>query len=204
MNELDEALAQISAIRKQIARAEVFRGYGPAAVLGTAAIAAFAAIVQPLVVAHPVDDVLRYLALWTVAAASCAILVVAETIARTRRMHAGLEQEMVVAAVEQLLPASLAGAALTAVIGAVAPESAWMLPGLWQVVFSLGVFASIRFLPAGVFAVGAWYLVCGIVTLVTARGPDALAPWAMGVPFAFGQSLSAFVLWRSLGGSDEP
>jgi hypothetical protein len=203
MNELDDALAQISAIRKQIARAEVFRGYGPAAVLGTAAIAAFAALVQPLFVPHPLEDVPRYLALWSVAAATCAIVVVAETLGRTRRMHAGLEQEMIVAAVEQLLPASIAGAALTAVIGAVAPESAWMLPGLWQIVFSLGVFASIRFLPAGVFAVGVWYFLCGIVTLVTARGSDALAPWAMGVPFAFGQSLSAFVLWRSLGGSDE-
>ena len=69
-----------------------------------------------------------------------------------------------------------------------------MLPGLWSVLFSLGVFASCRFLPWQMFAVGAWYLAAGLICLWVAAGHHALLPWAMGIPFGIGQLLVAAVL----------
>jgi hypothetical protein len=76
----------------------------------------------------------------------------------------------------------------------VAPQDSWMLPGLWEVIFSLGVFASCRFLPRQMFAVGAWYLAAGLVCLLLGSGHHALSPWAMGIPFGVGQLLIAAVL----------
>jgi hypothetical protein len=67
-----------------------------------------------------------------------------------------------------------------------------MLPGLWQVLFSMGVFASCRFLPRQMFAVGVWYLAAGVTCL--ALGSGAFSPWAMGLPFGFGQLMVATVL----------
>ena len=46
----------------------------------------------------------------------------------------------------------------------------WMLPGLWQIVFSLGFLASCRVLPRPMFAVGVWYLAAGLVSLALASG----------------------------------
>jgi hypothetical protein len=56
------------------------------------------------------------------------------------------------------------------------------------------VFASCRFLPRQMFAVGVWYLACGLTCLLAASGSKALSPWEMGIPFGVGQLLVAVVL----------
>jgi len=77
-----------------------------------------------------------------------------------------------------------------------------MLPGLWQIVFSLGLFASCRSLPRAMFAAAAWYLAAGLGSLAFASGSQALSPYAMAVPFGFGQILIAVVLYRAIGETD--
>ena len=52
-----------------------------------------------------------------------------------------------------------AGALITLVLVGYVPAAQWMLPGIWQVIFSLGVFSASRFLPRQIAAAGAWYLV---------------------------------------------
>jgi hypothetical protein len=78
-----------------------------------------------------------------------------------------------------------------------------MLPGLWELVFSLGIFASCRFLPRPMFAVGLWYLAAALACLVVESGPRTLSPWAMGIPFGVGQLLVAAVLQFGYGDSVE-
>ncbi len=116
---------------------------------------------------------------------------------RSRRIHSDLAEEMIWAAVEQFLPAAVAGAAITAVVFLFAPEAVWMMPGLWQIAFGLGVFASVRFLPRSLMLVGGWYLVCGLTCLALARAAHAFTPAAMGVPFGVGQWLIAILLQRN-------
>jgi ABC-type cobalamin transport system permease subunit len=83
------------------------------------------------------------------------------------------------------------------------PGAQWMIPGLWQVIFSLGVFASCRFLPRPVAAVGAWYLLTGLTCLMLA-GERALSPWAMGIPYGVGQMMVAgILLFNAKDDSDE-
>jgi hypothetical protein len=117
--------------------------------------------------------------------------------ARSRRDHAGLTDTAIVNAVEQFLPAGAAGALLALVLVRVSPESLWMLPGLWQVLVSLGLFASVRSLPKGVALPGAWYMVAGLAVLMLASTDHALSPWTMGLPFAIGQFLMAAILYRA-------
>ena len=69
---------------------------------------------------------------------------------------------MIYQAVEQFLPAGVAGVLLAlSCCGKFAPETLWMLPGLWQLLVSLGIFASVRSLPRTVALAGAWYFVAG-------------------------------------------
>ena len=87
--------------------------------------------------------------------------------------------------------------ALTVVIARAAPQVVWMLPGLWQVIFAIGVFASCRTLPRPMFVAGAWYLATGLANLMVGSGANALSPLAMAVPYGVGQLYIAAVLYRS-------
>jgi hypothetical protein len=83
-----------------------------------------------------------------------------------------------------------------------APETLWLLPGLWQVLTSLGVFASVRSLPRTVALAGGWYFVAGFVVLVLASHSHALSPWTMGIPFVIGQALMSAIIYFASGESD--
>ena len=76
-------------------------------------------------------------------------------------------------AVEQFLPSAGAGLLITLVLVRFVPWALWMLPGMWQVIFSLGVFSSCRFLPRPMIAAGAWYLLTGLVCIALGGQPRA-------------------------------
>jgi hypothetical protein len=110
---------------------------------------------------------------------------------------------MIHAALEQFLPAIVAGLLLTVVLFQFTRDSLWMLPGLWQLIFSMGVFASCRFLPRQLFAVGVWYLATGLACLAFGSGERSFSPWLMGIPFGIGQLLVALVLQFGYAHPDE-
>ena len=66
---------------------------------------------------------------------------------RARNAASPMTRELTWLALEQFCPCLVAGALLTIVLVRAAPESLWMLPGLWQILYSLGIFASCRLLP---------------------------------------------------------
>jgi hypothetical protein len=203
MNDLNKALGDISSIRRQMARSTEFRGYGPATLAATAFIALVAAGAQAFWLPDPAKNAAAYLGIWISTAILSAALICAQMHARTRRMHSGMANEMIRMAVEQFLPSVGAGALMTAFLVRFAPAEIWMLPGIWQVIFSLGVFSSCRFLPRPMVAAGAWYLLTGLVSIALG-GERALSPWAMGIPYGVGQMLVAGVLFfHAQEGADE-
>lgn len=193
MNDLHKALGDISSIRRQMARTTEFRGYGPATLASTAAFAVAAAGAQAVWVPDPSNHAGAYLGIWIWTALVSAGLIAVQMHTRSRRIHSGLADEMIRMAVEQFLPSAVAGALVMVVLVRFAPQAQWMIPGLWQIVFSLGVFSSCRFLPRLMVAAGAWYLVTGLfcIALGDAR---AFSPWAMGVPYGVGQLMVAGIL----------
>jgi hypothetical protein len=196
--ELRDALTQISEIRQQIARTEVFRGYRAVPVAFSGLLAFLAAVFQGALLRDPAQHITVYLGLWTGTALLGAFAAVLEMMIRSRGTTSSLRREITWLAVEQFVPCLAAGAVLTVVLVRSAPETLWMLPGLWQVLFSLGIFASCRLLPRATFGVAVFYLVSGTLSLALARGEWAFSPWAMGLPFGFGQLYAAAVLYRTL------
>jgi hypothetical protein len=194
MTDLSQALAEISAIRAQVARGTQFRGYGPASIAASGVLAMVVASVQCMYARERGYEVIPFIAVWVATAAVSVTLATWETIVRANRVHSGFAGEMIHSAVEQFLPATIVGVLLTGVLLLAAPKDLWMLPGLWQLIFSLGVFASCRFLPRQMFGVGVWYLASGLTCLMIESGPRVLSPWAMGIPFGVGQLLVAAVL----------
>ena len=196
--ELRDALTQISEISQQMARTEVFRGYRALPVAFSGLLAFVAAAAQGLILPEPAQHITAYLGLWTGAAVLGAFAAALEMVIRARVTGWTLGRDITWLAVEQFVPCLAAGALLTLVLVRTAPECLWMLPGLWQVLFSLGVFASCRLLPKATFGVAVFYLLAGALTLALARGEYAFSPWAMGLPFGLGQLFAAAVLYRTL------
>jgi hypothetical protein len=196
--ELREALTQISEIRAQLARTEVFRGYRAMPVAFSGGVAVLAAFIQAATIPDPVMQIGPYLILWIGAAIVSALAAGLEMMIRARNASSSMTRELTWLALEQFLPSLVAGALLTIVLFRANTESLWMLPGLWQILYSLGIFASCRLLPRPIFWVGVFYLGSGLTALALSQAETALSPWSMGLPFGAGQMLAALVLYRTL------
>lgn len=195
--ELREAMSQIAEIRRQMARTEVYRGFRSVPVAFTGGLAWAVAIFQAVEVPEPTRDVATYLTLWVGAAIIGIATAGLELFFRSRHATRWAREQTWIA-VEQFLPCVVAGGLMTLVIARCAEDVAWMLPGLWSILFGLGIFASRRLLPPATFGVACYYLVAGLAVLALARGVWALSPWAMGLPFGGGQFFAAIVLYRTL------
>lgn len=190
--ELREALLQISEIRRQVAAAEKFHGYRAVPVGCGALLAVAGAAWQSCCVVDPAGNLSGYVACWISVAAVAAALPAVDVFLANRQAGQ-LRTALAQLAFEQFAPCVVAGALLTWVVAYRVPQIAWTLPGLWSILFSLGMFASWQLMPRPFLLVPIWYLVCGCLLL--ARGePHALTPWTMGVAFGVGQALCAGVL----------
>ena len=195
MSELDQALADIVEIKSRLARSSAFLGLGPAALAGSGLLAFAMAALQSLL--PGATDPLAFFAAWVLTAIASCGLIGGEMLRRAERHHAGLADQMIREAVLHFVPAGVAGAALLAFFARFAPEQIWMLPGLWLILVSLGIFAASRSLPRAMPLAGAWYFVCGFAVLLAAAGDHALSPWLMGLPFTLGQFCVAYVVHRA-------
>ena len=202
MRDLDKALDDIVAIRSQIAAGTAFRGYGPATLAAPGETALVTAILQSWLLGNPTGEPVIFFLGWAAAAVLSGSMIWIEMLARSRRHHSGLADAMIHQAIEQFLPAGVAGVLLAAVMWKFASETLWLLPGLWQILVSLGIFASVRSLPRSVALAGAWYFVSGFAVVVLASQTHTLSPWTMGLPFAIGQSMMAAILYFASGDHD--
>ena len=202
MTDLDKALADIADIRIRLAAGTLFQGFGPMVIAASGALAIAAASAQIRWPDQLAATPETFLAVWIAVAVVAAALIGVEMVARSRRHHGGLSTVMIVNAIEQFLPAGFAGAALAAIVYRYAPQNVWMLPGLWEILVALGIFAAIRSLPRTVVLAAAWYFVAGAAVLAGASEDKTLSPWMMGLPFGAGQLLVAGILHYAQGDSD--
>jgi hypothetical protein len=203
MRELDKALADILEIRSQIAQGTSFRGYGPTTIAATGMIGLSTAALQlgrPDIFAGSATG---FVWCWLAASLVCAIAVRVEMQGRSRRLHSHLADAMINQAIAQFMPAAAAALFLPLFLLRFAPEAIWLMPGLWQILVSLGIFASVHSLPRSMGLAGGWYFLRGFVCLLWAAAGHGLSPWMMGGPFFLGQMLMAAILHFSSQGSHE-
>lgn len=201
--ELREALGQITEIRQQMARSEVFRGYRSLTVGSVGLMGVLAAIAQPYLVPSPANDLAAYLTLWIGVAAVAFLLVAFGLWRRVRATESPMVRQSTLRSAERFLPCVAVGVLVTLAIYRGAPDVGWMLPGLWSFVFSLGIFALYRQLPRQVFWVGVYFAVCGFGCLLWGQGTNAFSPWQMGISFGGGKLLGAAILYWTLERNDD-
>lgn len=190
MTNLTRALVDIRSIRRQVAQTTEFRGYGPLTLSATAVFALLAGVVQARWLPSPSGHPAEYVALWLSTGVLSASLIATQMLTRSNRLHSGMANEMVGIAVTQFLPAGVAGAILPFVLLHSPQGVFWMLPGLWQIIFSLGVFASCRGLPRPMLLAGIWFLVSGFACIAVGDS-RALQPATMSGAYAIGMAFVA-------------
>jgi hypothetical protein len=193
--ELDEALERMALIHRHIVRGQLFRGYRAVPTFLSGLLAFIACAVQGIWLD---DDVFACVILWASTAAASVAIVAVEMILRVRRSDSTLERDMTIGAAEQFIPTIAAGGLLTFVLSQFAMDQLWLLPALWAIMFSLGVFASRRMLPPTMILVAAHYLITGLLCIALGHDGPFFPAWAMALTFGTGQFMAAGILYWSL------
>src|SRR5437899_673614 len=133
--DLHDALTQISEIRRQVARTEVFRGYRAVPVAFSGMLAIMVAVYQAVAIPEPAQNVGAYLVTWIGAALlSIAVMGIALFL-YWWQYPTPMTRTTTRLAVSQFAPAVVAGGILAYVLWHSAPDTLWMLPGLWAILF---------------------------------------------------------------------
>jgi hypothetical protein len=186
-------MAQVEEIREQLARAETFRAFRAASTAATGAMALLGAAIQSY---WQLNDPHSFMILWISVAAISVAIVGAEMRLRILNSDSILTRDAAILAARQFVPCVVAGALLTLAIRRCAPEATRLVPGLWAILFSLGIFASRPGLPRAINFAGAYYLLCGLLLIATAPAGEFQA-WPMPITFGAGQLLVASILFIS-------
>ncbi len=191
----DEAISRIDAIHSVMGRATVFRGYRSQSTFFSAFLAIIAAIVQSRFVPEPVQSLHKFLLIWISVAVVSLISAGWHFFSEVPDNSSPGERTRRRSALLQLCPGLAVGAGLTVVIVQKSPEVAWMLPGLWSILFGLAVCSTASLLPRLTLIGGVYFLIAGLFVIAAGHGNQSLAPWTMLVTFAVGQSINGFSLF---------
>jgi hypothetical protein len=188
-----DALGQIAQIHDHLARAEVYRGFHPLGVALSGAVGLAAAVLQPWLVSP--DDPIAFVRFWLVVAAVGGVAGVSPALNAYLRREDEFARRRTRRVIGQFAPCVAAGLAVTPALARTGFVP--YLPGLWAVLFALGVFAARPYLPHATGWVGLFYLAAGAALLAAAPDDPARAGWAVGAVFGAGQLATAGVLHRN-------
>jgi len=197
MRDVDTALSEIDRIRAQLAASTRFQGFTPAVAATTGLLALALGAVQTARL-DPSTTPVEMLVQWMLLAVICACLIGADAVVRARRLHRAMADTMINTTLRQFLPVGGAGAIAAIVILLCAPAWAAILPGLWQLLIGIGIFAALPALPRLLAWGAGWYFVTATASLLAGAGATDVSPWVMGLPFGIGQLLIAALLHTAM------
>jgi hypothetical protein len=193
---VEDALTQVRAIQLQVARTEQYCCYRWVTVAASGVMAVIASIGQAAWIADPAQHPGTFITWWVAVAGVNVAIIGAEMLSRWLRSDSEFARRQTLMAVQQFAPCLLAGGLLTVAVWFACPEFASLLPSVWSIIFSLGIFASWRYLPRHTLFAAWYYLVAGVMCIHWARGDQSLQPWTMLITFGAGQLITSFLLYR--------
>ena len=152
--QIHEALDKLDLIHDHIARAEVYRGFRVPTVAAVGVLGLFAAAVQPFLSEIP------FVWYWIAVAVACGTLGSAATLHAHFYHEDDFARRHTRRVMAQFAPCILAGGAVTLGVARL-PDLVGLLPGLWAIIFGLGLVAARPYLPPAIGVVGFGYILAG-------------------------------------------
>jgi len=190
---VQRALSQIAEIHRHLAKSEVYRGCRSLPVALTGVFAVLGGFLMPWVV--PAQSPMAFLLFWVgIAVLSCAVVI--SEIAYDYYFRSGATIRRTTRKVcEQFAPCLAAGTVVTVAIAGAEAAYVPLLPGLWAVLYSMGLFAARPYLPRAIGWVALFYLVAGVALFLSIAHDPASMTLRMAATFGPGQLLAALVLY---------
>jgi hypothetical protein len=196
--DVGQAMEDLALIKRQLRKAQVFRGYRAWVAGSTGLLALMGSWAQTVLVPDPVGHLKSYMLLWLVVAIAASVVGLSPVFKQILWPDTESEHDKAVTLLYRLMPTFAAGAIVTVALYRGAPEHAGVLPGVWAAFLGMGLFACIPVLPRAIGWVGVWYLACAGVSLWVFRGENLFSPWAMAGAFGVGQMIAAVILHWTL------
>jgi hypothetical protein len=190
--EIREAMERLDTIHEHLVRSEEYRGFKAAGVAVTGFVGLVAAAVQPLFG----GGAEFFVVYWVAIAVISAVVSVSPALHAYWRLEDEFTRRRTRRVLWQFLPCVLAGAAITAFVSRAHPDVVPCLPGIWALVFGLGLVAERPYLPAAIGGVAFFYLAAGAILLAVSATAIEPSGWAVGGVFGPGQLASAVILAR--------
>ncbi len=197
---LQDALSDIAEIRASLDRNQTYRGFRSMAIGVSAIFVLIGGLVQMHSDLHRFPS--RYLDIWLCVAVGSLVVTAIEMIVRGRVSNDLAVWKMHGKVASALLPSFLVGALVTAAlvietkqVVVLEQNNLWLLPGLWAMVYSLGLFSVCNLLHRATRFAALYFLIAGCTYLLinwTVRNVEA---WHMIAIFGVGQLMLAFILY---------
>jgi len=196
VNDIERAISDISDIRSRLAASTSFRGYAPEAVAVIALVSLAVMVAQMIWPERLAASSAQIALVWGIVLLASGLTVAVEAFSRSRLQHGGMAGAMLRGALRVAVPIGFVEAVLGICVLLFAPEAAWLLPGIWQMLVGVVAFSSYSTMPRGIHWPGAWYLVCGALVTVFAAMAGEITPLMAGGPFVPGHLVIAWLLYR--------
>lgn len=199
MYESFNAIEVIQNIQQQLASSRKFLGFRPFVIALTGFFALFTSCLQCFFPQLLASDTFSFLSVWIFLAIFSVSLIAVTTFFFSRQLHGNLADKMSINAFEQYMPTCFAGFGIFIVLCNFSPQTLWILPGVWQILIALGIFAALPTHSRRTAYVAAWYLMAGLtVLIISSKEPYInqihLGTWLMGIPFGIGQLFMSLTL----------
>ena len=194
--ELNKALSQLTEIHDHLSKSQTYRGITslPVAIAGLFALIA-ASAQQYFVEENSPDQFVIY---WSSVALITLFITIGVVLYKYFYRESNYHRKLTLKVVGQFFPSIVAGFIVSIALSSQSREFIPFLPGIWTLLFALGILAARPYLPRLLNWVTFFFFCASIQLFLMAPSGESLSPWGMGLSFGIGLILSSILLFWSL------
>jgi hypothetical protein len=196
MNDSSDAMNKISEIYSQLSKTGVYRGYKPHVIAFSGIISIIAAILKPYLILTQTS--MNFIIYWVIIAVInltiCTLMILYQYFFKENQF----ERQKTLIIMIQFIPMIIAGGIATIFLSYNDGTSILLLPGIWAILFGMGIFNVRPYLTNLTIIAAIFYFISSIVLFYLKFYHVNLLSIGMGLTFGIGQLLSAFILYWSI------
>lgn len=196
MKDTDDAISRINEIHAQLAKSGIFKGYRSIYVSVSGLIAFIATLFYPGFVKDP--DTRGFVYYWVTIAFINLFIAAGMILYQYIRTPSGFERQKIRTVAAQFLTIVAAGAIVTIPLTFSDPVFIPLLPGIWAILFGIGIVSMRPYLPRLTILAVIFYFIAGALLFYISQAHLDSLPIAMGVSFGAGQFIAALILYWSI------